>query len=380
MQTTPPAVIPSQKVWYLDHIKVLLTILVVLHHTFITYGASGGWYYKQPSTNMAALVPMTLFVATNQSFFMGMFFLLSAYFIEPSIHRKGTGKYITDRLKRLGIPLLFYSFILSPLLNFMIAKIADHKPYTLLQYLSGYDDWIDFGVLWFVAALLVFTIVYLLAHRLGGKTFPGINLPGFGGIVLFTLALGLLSFAVRMVFPTGKSLRPLGFQLGFFTQYIALFTIGILGRRSNLISQISIKTARKCMWLALILVLVFFPAVMLLNIISKNPFDNFNGGWHWEALSYAVWEQVTGFSIIIALLGFGKERWDIKSGFLSSLSRSSFAVYIFHPLLVIGLALAVHTWPLDPLVKLLIVAPLAVTGSFLLGGLLVRVTGVNKII
>ena len=137
MQTTPPAVIPSQKVWYLDHIKVLLTVMVILHHTFITYGASGGWYYKQPSTNMAALVPMTLFVATNQSFFMGMFFLLSAYFIEPSIHRKGTGKYVADRLKRLGIPLLFYSFILSPLLNFLIAKIADNKPYTFAPISFG---------------------------------------------------------------------------------------------------------------------------------------------------------------------------------------------------------------------------------------------------
>ena len=125
---------------------------------------------------------------------------------------------------------------------------------------------------------------------------------------------------------------------------------------------------------------VFFPAVMLMNIISKNPFDNFNGGWHWEALSYAVWEQVTGFSIIIALLGFGKQKWNFESNFLSGLSRSSFAVYIFHPLLVIGLALAVHTWPVDPLIKLLIVAPLAVTGSFLLGSLLVRVPGVNKII
>ena len=329
---------------------------------------------------MAALVPMTLFVATNQSFFMGMFFLLSAYFIEPSVHRKGTGKYIADRLKRLGIPLLFYSFVFSPLLNFMIAKVAEHKPYTLMQYLSGFDDWIDFGVLWFVAALLVFTFVYLLIHSIGSKPFAGIGLPGFGGIVLFTLALGLLSFAVRMVYPTGKSLRPLGFQLGFFTQYIALFIIGILGRRSNLFSQIPVKTARKCLWLALIMVFIFFPAVMLLNIISKNPFNNFNGGWHWEALSYAVWEQVTGFSIIIALLGFGKNRWDFKSDFLSRLSRSSFAVYIFHPLLVIGLALAVHTWPVDPLIKLTIVAPLAVTGSFLLGGLLVKVPGVNRII
>jgi hypothetical protein len=57
---------------------------VVLHHAFITYGAPGGWYYQQKTDHIAALLPMTMFVATNQSFFMGFFFFLSALFVEPS--------------------------------------------------------------------------------------------------------------------------------------------------------------------------------------------------------------------------------------------------------------------------------------------------------
>ena len=68
-----PAIIPSQKIYYLDHVKVLLTVLVILHHSFITYGGPGGWYYRQPTTSQAALIPMTMFVSTNQAFFMGLF-------------------------------------------------------------------------------------------------------------------------------------------------------------------------------------------------------------------------------------------------------------------------------------------------------------------
>jgi hypothetical protein len=77
-ETTPqsPPVIASQHINYLDHIKVLLTVLVILHHTFITYGAPGGWYFKQPATNIGALIPMTLFVSINQSFFIGMLFFI----------------------------------------------------------------------------------------------------------------------------------------------------------------------------------------------------------------------------------------------------------------------------------------------------------------
>jgi surface polysaccharide O-acyltransferase-like enzyme len=57
-------------------------------------------------------------------------------------------------------------------------------------------------------------------------------------------------------------------------------------------------------------------------------------------------------------------------GVFSKLSRSTFAVYIFHPLVVISLTVALSGWALDPALKLLIVAPLAVAGSFLLGLLL----------
>ena len=36
----------NKKIYYLDNLKVLLTALVVMHHSFVTYGAPGGWYYK----------------------------------------------------------------------------------------------------------------------------------------------------------------------------------------------------------------------------------------------------------------------------------------------------------------------------------------------
>jgi len=89
---------------------------------------------------------------------------------------------------------------------------------------------------------------------------------------------------------------------------------------------------------------------------------------------------LVGFSIITALLYIGKHSWNRPSAFLSKLSRSTFAVYIFHPLVVISLSVAVRTWAIDPALKLLVIAPLAVIISFLLGMVLVKIPGVNKII
>ncbi|MFT4155308.1 acyltransferase family protein [Parafilimonas sp.] len=127
----------ATKINYIDNIRVLLTVLVILHHTCITYGAPGGWYFYDKSSNETAQIFMTWFVAVNQSFFMGFFFFLSALFTESSYLKKGAVKFILDRLKRLGLPLLFYSFIFSPLLNFLIYRFGYKKPATLTNYFTG---------------------------------------------------------------------------------------------------------------------------------------------------------------------------------------------------------------------------------------------------
>lgn len=375
----------TKKIYYLDNLKVLLTILVVLHHTFITYGASGGWYYKQPTDKIGALIPMTMFVAINQSFFMGFFFFLSAYFIRPSYERKGRVRFVSDRVVRLGMPLVFYSFVLSPFMIYLIYYFAKGHHIGYLAFLSGFDDWIDFGVLWFVVALLLFTLVYALGRKvLVDRRGEGLEvlrrgLPSMGGILLFAVGIGVISFLVRLIFPVGWVLKPLGFQFGHFTQYISLFVLGIVASKNDWLNRLEYRTGKKFL-VAVVLLVLFFPVFYVIKVKLDMPLEWYSGGFHWQSLLYAVWEQVIGFSIIVLLLTWGKERWNRSSALLSGLSRSAFAVYIFHPLVVISLSLAVRNWSIDPAMKLLFVAPLAVIGSFLLGSLLVRIPGIKKII
>jgi surface polysaccharide O-acyltransferase-like enzyme len=104
------------------------------------------------------------------------------------------------------------------------------------------------------------------------------------------------------------------------------------------------------------------------------------GGFHWLQLLYAVWEQLLGFSIIVALLSYGKQLWNRSSPLMDKLSRNAFAVYIFHPLVLVGLALLFRNWDVDPGIKFLVVAPLAVVGSFLLASVITAIPGVRKII
>lgn len=124
----------SKKLLYIDNIKVLLTVLVVLHHTFIAYSASEGWYYNQPTNILGARILTTAIISINQSFFMGYFFLLAAYFTESSYSRKGAFTFIKDRLIRLGVPLLFYSFLLTPFMCYLVYYFAKEHPITFFVY------------------------------------------------------------------------------------------------------------------------------------------------------------------------------------------------------------------------------------------------------
>lgn len=379
--TSPPALVGSapSKIHYLAHDKVLLTVLVILHHVCITYGAPGGWYYKQPTTQPAAIFGLTLFVATNQSFFMGLFFLLSAYFVEGSYQRKGAIGFVQDRLKRLGIPLVFYSLLLSPVLNYLVYRYGQHQPATFWQYLAGYDAWISLGVLWFVAALLLFTLSYVALRQRYALRYS-LNAPGMSRILLFAVAVGLISFLVRLVFPIGWVLPGLGFQLCYFPQYIALFAVGILARQNGWLDQLSLQLGKRFGWLALLLVGIGLPLLLISATTLQLPVVNFSGGWNWQSLLLSEWEQLTGLSISVALLSYSKHYWNGNRVFLDKLDRSAYGTYILHPLVITGLSLLLADVLLDPLLKLAFVAPLAVIGSFLVGRLALRVPGADAIL
>ncbi len=384
-ETITPTIVTNNssiKIGYIDNLKVALTVLVVLHHAFITYGAPGGWYYAEKTTQQAALIPMTLFVAINQAFFMGFFFFLSAYFTEASYRKKGVALFIGDRLKRLGLPLVFYSFVLSPFLSFLIYHFADGRGASYLQYLGGFHPWVDFGVLWFVAALLLFSLLYVGAMLLF-KTMPspvGQTPPKPLMIILFAVTLALGSYLVRSVFPVGWVLKPVGFQLGHFMQYVGLFTMGIVASRGQWLSKVSYKTGRLFAAFAIVMIVVVFPVLFYVVTVTKSPVELLNGFGSWQSLMYAFWEQLTGIFIIVALLGIARQKWNSQSTLLKKLSRLAFCVYIFHPLVLIALSVLFKPWGADPAVKLLIVGPSAVVGSFLLAAVLVKVPGVKAVV
>jgi glucan biosynthesis protein C len=101
------AAVPAKaagRLLFVDNIRVFLTILVILHHLMITYSGTGRWYYNEPGADAVTSSVGGWFCSINQAYFMGLFLLISAYFVPGSYDRKGAARFLKDRLIRLGIP------------------------------------------------------------------------------------------------------------------------------------------------------------------------------------------------------------------------------------------------------------------------------------
>src|SRR5450759_3819895 len=148
-----------------DVLRGYMTLLVLFHHAAITYGAIGGWYYHE--VKPAASLPGTLlvlFCTTNQAYFMGLFFLVAGYFTPSAIARKGAWHYLADRAVRLGLPLLFFGWILAPV-TIALAATSRDQPFGATLVPLWHRHTFENGPLWFAQALLIFAAAAVVCMR-----------------------------------------------------------------------------------------------------------------------------------------------------------------------------------------------------------------------
>ena len=341
-------------------------------HLAITYGAAGSWYYRNvPEGTMS--VPLTWYNAIVQAFSMGLFFLISGYFTSGSYDRKGPRRFFKERVLRLGIPILCYDFIIGPLIVRPMVRFGTQESSGsyldyLLRYYSSFH--IGTGPLWFVEALLIFGGFYAL-WRLFAKTpassvQDGGKMPGNLTIAFFALALSTVTFIVRIWLPVGWNFGPLNFQFPFFPQYICMFIVGIVAYRHNWLERIPDAMGKLWLGIALLLILVLFPALFILGGALKGNTSAFMGGVHWQCFGYAAWEQFTGVAMIIALLFLFRKWFNRQVRVSKAMSASAYTAYIIHAPVVVCVAIAMRNISLYPLLKFVLAALIAVPLCFAL--------------
>lgn len=368
------------RLFFLDHLRAALTILVVLHHLAVIYSGAAVFYYVDPPAPQDHLyVLLVLLLLVNQAYFMGFFFLISGYFTPGSFDRKGAGTYYKDRLLRLGIPLLAYVFVLSP-----IASIGLYQAPAAYAHLTPPLTWqqlphlLGVGPLWFAEMLLFFCLGYVLWRRARRTRIQPaervFSPPSYWAIGLFILALAAASYLIRIVVPLGLTIPILGFPtLAYLPQYMSFFIVGIIAFRRNWFQTIPGSMGMVGFVVALVASLVLLPLAL-----SRGA--AFAGLGTLQSAAYALWDSIFSVGICLALLPFFRRFWNRQSRFSRFLSRQAFTVYIIHIPIIVLLALAIRGIHLESLLKFALAALIGLPLCFALAFLVRKLPFASRIL
>jgi hypothetical protein len=363
----------ARRLFFVDNLRVFLSVLVILHHLAIIYGGSGDFAYKEAYPDDLTSLILTLFTAINAPYFMGFWFLMAGYFAPGSYDRKGGESYVKGRLLRLGIPLLFYIAVIHPLLSYSLAAWVRGYDGSFWSYyvshVAGYGQYgLGVGPMWFTAVLLIFVLLYGLWRRLA-RPAPSHQIegtpPGNLAIAVFSLALALVTFVVRIWYPIDRwvTILLLGLEIAHMPQYISLFVLGILAYRRNWFLGISDRVGKLWLWVAVVC-MVLLPIIFVVGGAMEGKVDVFKGGVHWQAAITALWESALCMGMIVGLLVLFRRRLDHQGPLAKAMAASSFAVYIIHQPVLIVLGLALRGVRLPHLLKFALVAPVSVALCF----------------
>ncbi len=367
------AVLPAgqTRLLYLDNIRVALITAVVVGHTAITYGAPGEWFYHEVSeSSTLAFILFTPLLGIGASFLLGLFFLIAAYLTPRACDRKGPGRFAVDRLLRLGLPMLIFMFLFNPLNECAVAVHKDptYSFWACLPRKMPSMQGSGVSVMWFVELLLVFSLLYALWRGLTASRSPAAAaarqaqgaVPGNGATALFALALGLVTFAIRLWVPVNWWWEPPHLELAHLPQYAFFFVAGLLAYRQGWFEAFLAARARLWRWLALLGALLMPVIAVAAGALTGDLSPDGAGGLNWLSLAYSLWEGLTGVAMTITLLAWFRGRFNGQDRLVHVMAANSYAVYFLHPPIIVLFTLALSGIVLPPGLKLLVVAPLCV--------------------
>jgi surface polysaccharide O-acyltransferase-like enzyme len=381
---------------YVDNLRTLLIIMVILWHMAVTYGAPGFWAYQESQPDELTVLVFTLFSAINGPYVLGFFFMIAGYFTPGAYDRRGPGAFFKARMLRLGIPLLVYVFLIDPLIFYAIRVSPRGFSGSFGAFwrfwrghVSSYSRYgPGVGPMWFVELMLIFVVAYGLGRLVvgsvtgssrNGHQFSSIGVPGNRAMGIFAFSLGVIIFVMRIWLPINSYFDPLGLPLAYVPQYIALFFVGVIAYRGDWFQRISVATGKLWLGIVLLLIFVLFPILFALSGALEGNTDAVTGGLTWQSFGFSVWEEFICVGMIIILLVWFREKFNRQGALAKTMSDSTYTVYFIHAPVLVFLALALKSIYMYPLLKWVLVSPVAIFLCFVIAYFLRRLPLLRRV-
>ncbi|KAL9184295.1 hypothetical protein ACHAXT_002381 [Thalassiosira profunda] len=254
----PAQPVKKATVEYINNIKIFLTNVVILHHCAANFADWPGLQNMSETPGWGNYI-LLLFTSVNASYFMNLFFFLSGFFVPKSFDKKGLYGFLFDRVKRLGIPFVVYTYFIGPYVYQGFMKLFFQVPFP--------GSTTNTGPTWFLNQLLMFNVVY--AFLCGKGWSPTIKCPSLLSFFGISLAVGLLTGILLLFLPVGDFFFAVPQFWADFLSYPIYFFAGAVAQRNDWMESIKEKS-RVAIYLWTIVSIILL-AVYYFLLMEKAP-------------------------------------------------------------------------------------------------------------
>jgi hypothetical protein len=368
----------------LSNLRAFVILIVLAFHSVLAY--LGSLPAKQdlfdsppyswqaiPIVDSERWFGFDLFCAFQDVYLMTFMFFLSGLFVWPSLARKGSRTFLSDRFLRLGVPFVLAVCLLMPIAHYPVYLVSAVDPSwtAFWQHWRALPIWPS-GPQWFLWELLVLNalaaavfryvpqageLLARLAASAGER--PGryfLGLAAASAVAYVPLAVIFTPWEWTQFGPFGFQLsRPLHYGVYFF----AGLGIGAYGIERGLLSSEGLLARRWAAWLAAAgggFLLWIVPTALVMEDWGKTiPGLQIVAHFGW------VISCATGcFFFAAVFLRFGARR----SRIFDSLSESAYGMYLVHYVFVVWLQYLLLGFALPAIVKASIVFSLTLLLSW----------------
>jgi surface polysaccharide O-acyltransferase-like enzyme len=359
---------------FIDNIRWTMILLVLSMHASDTYSPFGSWYYTdRGESGFGTIIIFALYQTFLQAFFMALLFFIAGYFAAPAFDRKGPLRFSRDRFIRLGLPTLLYMLLIGPLTQYFLSRTWGSGGFGhqwLVHLRDG--EWLsETGPMWFCAALLALSLAYALVRGTRPATEQGgSDRTDSRTILAFIAGMALATFLVRIFVP--ETVSVLNMHPGDFPQYVLMFAAGIAVHRGGWFEHLPQRLAARWAFASLLLSLPLLAVLVVSGGALQHDTTQYSGGFNLVSAGKCLWEALVCVGMSLGLIALYRQRFNRQGRSAKFLSDNAFAVYLFHPPVIIALAILLHPVAAPPLLKAALLTACAAVVTFALSALVFR--------
>jgi glucans biosynthesis protein C len=360
---------PAERLCWADNLRVLVIAAVVVFHAATAYLGGPSWYFMQRVTSgtwSSLVFPGEVIAA----FALGPLFLVAGWFSARSVAHRGAGAFARARLLRLGIPLLAFIFLINALAGYVGEIRQEHHPSLAGSLGSSFG----LGPMWFVAALLTFSLAYALVRRLhpaaASRRRPAAHVLGAAAVLI-----AVTGYLTWQRWPLDAATTFLDARWAEWPQGAVLFGLGAWAGQAGSLDDLTGR-ARRLGWTALAAVAAL--AAVLGYEQERGTLGSALHGAGWPTMLMAVLYGIISVAFSVWFTAIIRARWSGSGPLRARAGQASYATYFLHPLVLTAIMVLFGSLAVAPELKLLIVAVLAVPVCFLAGDAATRLLGIGK--